>query len=369
MTQPDVVLYGASGYTGKLVARQLAARGIPFVAAGRNGNRLKAELGALPELDEASYEIAEVSADEAALTELLRDRKVVYNTVGPFMQLGEPVVRAALAAGCHYLDSTGEQDWMLHTQRAFGRQFAERDLLLIPALSMMWASGNLVAELCLETPGVDSLDILYVPRGSTPSVGSTLSFLRMCCQPQYRLVDNELVQWPAATSFQATSPGIHRTLDCLPWSGGGEPVWFAEDERVRHCETLVSFGDPNAMAAVLNLTREFADKYAHLPAEEQEAATNNWGHQMAASEPPRDDANISRTIVSCQGRGLTGGVSAVLWGNCGYDQTGVIAAGAIERLLRERHRAVGFVSPAHAFGARPLLSEWSEAGLVEFELR
>lgn len=369
MTTPEVVLYGASGYTGKLVAGQLALRGIPFVAAGRNEARLKEQLSALPELESATYEIAQVTSSEADLVELFKGRKVVYNTVGPFMQLGEPVVRAALAAGCHYFDSTGEQDWMLHVQREFGVQFAARDLMLIPAMSMMWSSGNLAAELCLETPGIDSLDVLYVPRGSQPSVGSTLSFLRMCCQPQYRLANNELVAWPPATSFTATSPGVARTLDCLPWSGGGEPVWFAQDDRVRHCETLVSFGDPNAMEAVLNLTREFNDKFAHLPAAEQEEATNAWGHSMAASEPPRDDANISRTIVSCYGRGLTNSVTAVLWGNCGYDQTGVIASVAIERTLGDRYTATGFVSPSRAFGARNLLADWSVAGLVEFEVR
>lgn len=48
MSEPKVVLFGASGYTGKMIAGQLAARGIPFVAAGRNAERLRSELGNNP---------------------------------------------------------------------------------------------------------------------------------------------------------------------------------------------------------------------------------------------------------------------------------------------------------------------------------
>src|SRR5471030_1155629 len=111
-TTYEVVLYGASGYTGKLTAWKLAERGIPFIAAGRNAERLRAELAKLPELKDADYECVAVPHDRKALAGLFKGRQVVINIVGPFMQLGLPVVEACLDAGCHYIDTTGEMDWV-----------------------------------------------------------------------------------------------------------------------------------------------------------------------------------------------------------------------------------------------------------------
>ena len=122
MSKAKVVLYGASGYTGEHVIWKLAARGIPFIAAGRNKARLEQRFAAKPELKGARYEIVEVEHDEAALTELFRGKNVVHNLVGPYRQLGEPVVRAALAAGVHYLDATGEQDWKIYLRQPMPRR-------------------------------------------------------------------------------------------------------------------------------------------------------------------------------------------------------------------------------------------------------
>ena len=319
----------------------------------------------LPELRGADYQIAEVSTDVEALAKLFSGKTLVYNTVGPMMQLAAPIVEAALKSTCHYFDSSGEQDWTLHFEKTWGKAFKEKGLTAVPCMSMMWASGNLAAELVLETAGIDTLDILYVPLGSSPSVASTLSFLRMCCQPQYKLVNNELVDWPPATTYQAVAPGTHEVLTCLPWSGGAEPIWYASHSSVRNCKVLVSFGSPEHMERTANLTREFREKWADKSPEEQERATNEMGHIMTTQEPPRDDPNISRTIVSCHGRGPTQSASAVLWGYCGYDQTGEIAASVVQRVLAGKLIGKGFQSPAGAFGAHNLLRDWSECGLVE----
>lgn len=368
MLEPKVVVYGVSGYTGKLVAGQLAARGIPFVAAGRNADRIKSELENNPETADADYEVVAVAANAAELTKLFTGKIAVYNTVGPMMQLAAPIVEACLAAGCHYFDSSGEQDWVVHFENTWSERFAAKSLVAIPCCSMMWASGNLAAELVLETAGIDTLDILYVPLGSSPSVASTLSFLRMCCQPQLKLVNNELVEWTPATTFQAVAPGTNEILTCLPWSGGAEPIWYAKDERILHCKVLVSFGSPEHMERTAALTREFRNNWADKSPEEQELATNHMGHQMTTTEPPRDNPNISRTIVTCHGRGPTKHATATLWGVRGYDQTGHLAASVLQRVLAGKMTGRGMLTPSAAFGARALLRDWSESGLVDFEL-
>jgi hypothetical protein len=369
MSDIKVVVYGASGYTGKLISRHLAARDIPFIAAGRSASKIRDQLGAMPELACARYEVAEVGNEREALSRFLEDKDVIYNTVGPFMQLAEPVVQAALDSGCHYLDSTGEQDWMLFLRERYASAFAERGLVLIPALAFMWTSGHLAAEVCLETPGIDTLDLVYITRGSLPSVSSTLSFLRMCCQPQYQLVQNELVTWEPATAYQAVAPTFHQVLDCLPWSGGGEPIWYADDARVRNCSMLVNFGNPQVMSSVLGLAREFNEVHKFKSPEEQERVTNDWGHQWTPSEPPRENPDICRAVISCHGSGPTTQSTVILQGNCGYEQAGSVAVAGIESILAGKVTASGFVSPAKAFGARYLLAAMERDGLATVIVR
>ena len=75
MSKPrPVVIYGASGYTGRLVAEFLREYNIPFVAAGRSKARLQEIMNSVPGIETADYEIAEVDGTAEALTALLEGR-------------------------------------------------------------------------------------------------------------------------------------------------------------------------------------------------------------------------------------------------------------------------------------------------------
>jgi hypothetical protein len=363
MSKPQVVLYGASGYTGLHVAWKLAERGIPFLAAGRNKERLEKQLAAMPELKGANYEVAAVNHDEQSLTELFRGRKVVHNLVGPYMQLGEPVVRAALAADLHYLDATGEQDWMMHIREKYGAGFAAKGLTLAPATASMWNSGLLAAEAALEKEGVDSIDLLYTLHG-VPSVSSTLSFMRMCCQPQMYLANNALVPWSAATGVQVCVPGVHQVLTALPWSGGGESLFFQHDPRVRNCTTLVAFRNQALMALLIPKMTEFQLRYAPLSREEQEKATNAWAMEIAPKgEMAREDYMQHRVLFTCHGRGTLVARSVSIWGVTGYVMTGVMGAVTIDALLHHRGLAAGFQAAAHVVGVKRFHAELVSEGV------
>jgi len=366
MCEKQVIVYGASGYTGKLIAWHLAEQQIPFIAAGRDDARLQEQMAAVPECKDHDYECVAVGNSKEELVELFSGKKIVYNVVGPFMQLGEPVVQAALEAGCHYFDTTGETDWMIMICDRYGDAFREKGLILCPATSYMWTAGLLAAEMALETPGVDSLDILYFADSGT-SVASTKSFLRMCTKPQHYLEHNEMKVWPYATAYDVIAPDHHATYKAVPWSGGGETVWYQNDERVSNCTTMVAFKNREIFAAILGVLVEFEEKYRELPADEQEAVTNQIGGVITTEEPDREDPDRNRHITSVVGRGNTGGVRVILRGNSPYLQTGALAAEACRRVLTGKSRAAGFVSPAEAFGARELASALSELGYLAWE--
>jgi short subunit dehydrogenase-like uncharacterized protein len=367
-TNYQVIVYGASGYTGKLTTWKLAERGIPFIAAGRNAERLQMELAKVPELEGADYQCVEVAHDRKALASLFAGKKVVINIVGPFMQLGLPVVEACLDAGCHYFDTTGEMDWLQMLKQEFGPRFKAKELALCPANSYMWTEGNIAAEIALETPGIDTLDIVYL--GDSPvSEASTASFLRMCTNPQYFLANKQLVMWPYATSCTVTVPGEAKVFNALPWSGGGEPLWYADDGRVRNCSVLVSFRNQQLFAGVFGLLQKFEAECRQLPHAEREATTNAWGAGITTAEPPREDPLVNRCVLACHGRGSMASVEVILHGNSPYAQTGVFGAEAARRVLCGQLLASGFVSPVQAFGARQLLAAQVEEGYLSLQVR
>lgn len=357
----SVIVYGASGYTGKLIAEFLAVYGIPFTAAGRNADTLSRAMRDVPGLDESGYSVCEVAHDADALRSVFAAASVVINVVGPFGQLGQPVVEAALREGCHYLDTTGEQDWVLRLRDEFGDEFARRERVLCPACSWMWVGGLLVAEECLAEPGIDSVNILYAPRGAA-TIASTLSFMRMINKEQLRLIDNELSPWPLNTLLKVAAPHTHEILSAFPWSGGCEPIWFHRDSRVRNCSVAVAFPNEPGVDWLVDYMKQYQEAAKTKSSDELEDLTNSWGMSWA-STPAREILDVNRCVVSCKARGTLKGMTRTHYATSPYLQTGVLQAEATRQLLAGRHHQVGFVSPASAFGAGNLRAALAREGL------
>ena len=366
MTQErKVLIYGGSGYTGKLIAECLAQRGIPFYFAGRTRARLETALEVVRQRHggpvDAEIVVASNTVDE--LVPLFKKVDVVINVAGPFMQVAWPVVEAALAANCHYLDTTGEQDWVIAIADKFGQAFADKGLLLCPANSYMWAAGALAAEVVLETEGVDSIDLLYQIDNGLPSEASTKSFLRMVCNDvsQYYLEQGEYKAWPNDKAYDVHVPYRAARMRALPWGGACEPVWFKHDPRVRNCKVLTAIGE-HLVDPILGAIEAFNKQAAHLPPAGKEAWTNAVGDQMATGEPPKDSVDVQRSVIVCGGQGRQVTTQFVMNLSAPYSWTGEIGAEAAERLLKGQLKKVGFQSAAQAFGHRELLGAFHKLG-------
>ncbi|MGH2969070.1 MAG: saccharopine dehydrogenase NADP-binding domain-containing protein, partial [Solirubrobacteraceae bacterium] len=99
-----IVVFGATGYTGRLVAERLVAQGARPVLAGRSESRLAELAERLGGLETARAD----AMRRNSVFSLVRPGDVLVSTVGPFAKWGEAAVRASIAAGATYLDSTGE---------------------------------------------------------------------------------------------------------------------------------------------------------------------------------------------------------------------------------------------------------------------
>ncbi|HSV02780.1 MAG TPA: saccharopine dehydrogenase NADP-binding domain-containing protein [Phenylobacterium sp.] len=118
----DVVVYGASGYTGRLVAEHLARRygddgEISWAMAGRSAGKLAAVRDEIGAPKETPLLVADAS-DAASLDAMVRRAKAVITTVGPYQLYGDALIAACAAAGADYLDLTGEPNWMARTVAA-----------------------------------------------------------------------------------------------------------------------------------------------------------------------------------------------------------------------------------------------------------
>ena len=125
----DLILFGATGFTGGLTAEYLAEHGpagLRWALAGRSLDKLEKVRARLDTIKPGSMDLELIvvdAADEAALATTVARTKVVATTVGPYLQLGGPLVGACAAAGTDYVDLTGEPEfvdrtWLEHHETA-----------------------------------------------------------------------------------------------------------------------------------------------------------------------------------------------------------------------------------------------------------
>ncbi|AZG47599.1 DUF5938 domain-containing protein [Gordonia insulae] len=364
-TDKRVVVYGASGYTGRLICEYLREYNIPFLAAGRDIKRINEAVQGVPGIDTVDHELLEVEHTAAALTEAFRGADVVLNTVGPFARFGHEVVEACLAIGAHYTDTNGEQNWMIDVEQKYGADFAAQNLVLTPGLAQMYSIGEIAANICLEQPGLDTLDIEVFWKGH-PTVASTNTILTNAAFAKaYYLEQNEYVEWPPdAGLYDVVVPGQHELGLALPWGGTSHPVWFKNDPRVANVRALggvfnrpLMLGVPQIVAAALEQMEGKSD-------EEKYAIVDAVSGQVRSEMPPRENPRINTSLDSVYASGPLGRAHCVIHGNCNYKQTALLNAHAASELLQSKPRAVGFASSCQAFGHRELLGTLRAFGLV-----
>jgi short subunit dehydrogenase-like uncharacterized protein len=171
----SVVLYGATGYTGRLVAHELASRGIEHVLSGRDAAKLDS-LAADRDVPTRAVRLD----DEHGLRHLLEDARVVINCAGPFSLAGDALVRAAVDTGTHYVDSTGEQSFIRMVFERHGAAAERAGVVLVPAIGFDYLPGDCIARIAAEgLEPLEELVVAYAVEGFGMSRGTLRSGLEM----------------------------------------------------------------------------------------------------------------------------------------------------------------------------------------------
>lgn len=152
-TNPFIAVYGATGHTGRFVVREVQRRGWPVVAVGRSAARLDetmppAVLRRVAELD-----------DPASLERAFAGCAVVINCAGPFLDTAAPVARAALRAGCHYIDVTAEQPSAQASFEELDAPARAAGRVVIPAAAFYGGLADLLASALASDGDIDEITV------------------------------------------------------------------------------------------------------------------------------------------------------------------------------------------------------------------
>jgi short subunit dehydrogenase-like uncharacterized protein len=307
-----LLIYGATGYTGRMAAERARSQGLQFEIAGRNRQRLEtlaARLG-------VPYRVFDADGDAAAS---LSGISVLLNFAGPFVQTAEPLMRACINAGVDYLDITAEIN-VYRLAEQLGAEAAARDVMLLPGVGWdVVPTDSLAVHVARRVNQPHSLSIALQVPGSM-SRGSALSVSEIIGAGVLARVEGELVATPDAQPRQfdfGQGPQL-----CVPLSFGDlVTAWHAT--AIPDITMYVHLSGEALPEGDLSLLPDGPD-----------AGARAAHRARAAVEITGADGSVARSIIETVN---------------GYTYTPLAAVEAARRVLGGERRP-GFAAPSQVFG-------------------
>ena len=339
-----VVLFGATGYTGRLLAAAAARAGLEVVLGGRDRAGLEAVAQTFP--TPPALRIADVG-DRASLAALVEGARVCCSTVGPFTELGPPVLEACLDAGVHYLDSTGEQPWMARVYDDYDARAKDAGIVACPAMAFEVAVADCAAAMAaaaLDT--VDEVSVVYALHGFGTSRGTRASALTAVARGGWQHLRGARTAEPPAAQVRTVSlpGGGEATVASFP---SGEVLTVPRHLDVAEVRTWLQV--PRAAARVLSPVGPALPALARGPL----GRLARFASDRLPRGPGAGRRQASRGRVLAIAHGTEAGARAAVTVSVPltdpYGLTGEILVAGARRLL-ERPPAPGARTPAEVAG-------------------
>jgi short subunit dehydrogenase-like uncharacterized protein len=215
----QVLIYGAYGFSGSGISKLASDYGITPVLAGRNEKKLKS----LAESLGYHYVVLSLPNNHDNLVAVLKHFEVVMHIAGPYTYTSEPMLNAAIAAGTHYLDLTGENH-VIQADLDRDEEFKRANIMVMPAvgydvvptdcLNVYVASkvSNPITLTVLMNGNVNAVE------GAGLSRGTAKSGLEIMSRPLLMRQNGEMVLVSAPKVMTRIEGGQTQTLVQIPWA-------------------------------------------------------------------------------------------------------------------------------------------------------
>ncbi len=323
-----MVVFGASGHTGRFVVFELQRRGIRPILASRDEQKLKTISRTCGALD---VRVASVE-DASSLARALEGASLVINCAGPFLDTAAPVIEAALRARIHYLDVTAEQTVALTEFERFSDAACAAGILIVPSMAFYGGLGDLLATAAMgDWPAADEIRIAVALDSWQPTLGTRLTGQRNTAR---RLV------WSGNRLTHVADPPPRQPWNFPPPFGTEDVVALPLAETIvmsRHLQTP-------EIHSYMNL-RPLADlRDPAVPSPRAADETGRSAQQFLVDVIVRRGAEKRHAMAA--GRDI-------------YATTAPLVVEAAERILSSAKRLCGTVAPGELFDATHFLQALS----------
>ena len=357
-TSGPIAVYGATGFTGGLIARELKRREASFLIAGRDRrklDRLSEVLGEVP--------MRAVAADDASgLREMLEGCSVVVGCAGPFTLYGEGLVAAAADTGTHYLDTTGEQPFIRMVFEKYGERAAETGAALVSGMGFDYLPGDMLAALVAEGMGpLEEIVVAYHVDGFAPTHGTALSALEIMRGGDVVWADGD---WRAAP--RSADGGRWRFPEPI---GEQRMLRYPAGEQItvpRHVETARVRTLLSGMVVPPRLMPVVAAASPLLGLAMRTPLRNAMGAlvRRLPAAPSENDRKKSRFTIDCEARSAAGVRHGTLRGSDVYGLTASCLAHGAMLCADPAYDRRGALAPAQAFDPTEFLAALDDFDVV-----
>lgn len=163
MSEAPVLVFGATGFSGRMIVEQLVGRGIPVRAAARSQEKLEALAAELAGVEPIAADVQEPDT----VLRAAKGASILITSVGPYTRLGHVAAEAALAAAIPYIDITGEPGWLRRVFSEYDARALATGISFLPAFGYDYVPGNLAGAIALRRAGEQAarVDIAYFLAG------------------------------------------------------------------------------------------------------------------------------------------------------------------------------------------------------------
>ena len=351
-----IVVVGATGFTGRLVAEELAGTegaGRRVVLAGRDPEKVERLVAGTG----GGAVAAQVDVKtRASLAALIRRGDTVINCAGPFTELGEPVVARCVEVGAGYVDTTGEQPWMRAMRERYHEAAVKAGVPIVNGMAFEWALGDCAAALldARLDGGLHALDVVYAWGGAASSRGTRRTSLRIIGSRAWELEGGRWRRRAAASERRRFRFGGGKERWAVAF-GAGEVVtvprwtdpatvrgWLVMNGRTARVARLFS----PALPLVVPALRPLLERMATRP-----------------PDPSPEERAASRFTIRLEGASPSGDTAVVeVRGTDPYGLTAAIAVAGAER-ASAADRPAGVLAPSQLVDPAALLDDLASRGL------